>query len=839
MSARQRSLSDTQAQPEHSEHHPDRGSRPFSYNRGPARHGMAPPPIPIDPAIDSWKSSTVALSPGLSLDHLLQSPLKLADRLTLSAQPSLENLSQDVQLPAMKQNPTDPDPLLRFWQDPGPWNSQHPRQSPGNPRFVSFDDSMRRNYPAITHNPRSPGSEVGSSATGRYHPDSGYGTQRLATPSTRSIDQLDHGQSGQSLPGDAHGFHTFSDDGYQEASVRSDPSPHTHYSPMDILGDHAQHSTVNFELACSYQNCGTISKNQSEYRKHMLRHEKPFKCDVPGCSKVDGFSTNNDLDRHKKSVHKIMPKNSTDRSFRCAASNCPKKEKIWPRLDNFRQHCIRIHQEEDCDELVRKSEMDPGHTKQASNLDDSSNHDAGDVRLGPEMSGISHFINPRITFESPLNTLSVPTYPFDVLETQDKHTSISCPINPDLPDIASSAAGYSPSLQQPDTSHLLQVPDMMNPRKRKRPLSPSPKPLPELETQSSFDASKNSSKKSTKSKPMASAKKAEEVSERLASEITKCINLYRDSPGAIQATIKSRLLHTFNPDLSRKRSAQLASLRAGIDGVKRRRITCDQCSATTARQCDMKKHKKRHTRPYGCTYRGCSKKFGSKNDWKRHENTQHYQIETWRCHEHSKTSATGQCASIFYRREQFQTHLREMHKKGEEYIREKCVTCRIGRNGQNSFWCGLCIRVVELEAKGLEAWEERFSHIDHHYKKGETIDEWVPLDGDLPQGRMVESEQRDDDDNQSEGSRSSEDDEDDRSQDSTSNGRSPKLHAKAAAHSNGSQLKSLSDSSRREMIWHCCHCKQYSVGYTCDKCVDCNHKRCTGCKHEYIRPRMS
>lgn len=87
----------------------------------------------------------------------------------------------------------------------------------------------------------------------------------------------------------------------------------------------------------------------------MLRHEKPFKCDVPGCSKVDGFSTNNDLDRHKKSVHKIMPKNSTDRSFRCAARNCPKKEKIWPRLDNFRQHCIRIHQEEDCDELVRKS----------------------------------------------------------------------------------------------------------------------------------------------------------------------------------------------------------------------------------------------------------------------------------------------------------------------------------------------------------------------------------------------------------------------------------------------------------------------------------------------------
>lgn len=87
----------------------------------------------------------------------------------------------------------------------------------------------------------------------------------------------------------------------------------------------------------------------------MLRHEKPFKCDIPGCQTTDGFSTNNDLDRYKKSVHEIMPKNSTDRSFRCAATNCPKREKIWPRLNNFRQYCVRIHPEEQYDELVRKS----------------------------------------------------------------------------------------------------------------------------------------------------------------------------------------------------------------------------------------------------------------------------------------------------------------------------------------------------------------------------------------------------------------------------------------------------------------------------------------------------
>lgn len=152
----------------------------------------------------------------------------------------------------------------------------------------------------------------------------------------------------------------------------------------------------------------------------------------------------------------------------------------------------------------------------------------------------------------------------------------------------------------------------------------------------------------------------------------------------------------------------------------------------------ISKHQKRHTRPYGCTFPGCYKPLGSKNDWKRHENTQHYQIETWRCHESSQSSAIGQCASIFYRREQFQGHLRELHHiQDDSYIQEQCKQHRIGRNGQGKFWCGFCQQIVELKSKGLKAWEERFSHIDNqHYKKGQTIDSWVPLDGHVPKGVM-------------------------------------------------------------------------------------------------------
>ncbi len=153
----------------------------------------------------------------------------------------------------------------------------------------------------------------------------------------------------------------------------------------------------------------------------------------------------------------------------------------------------------------------------------------------------------------------------------------------------------------------------------------------------------------------------------------------------------------------------------------------------------FRKHAKRHTRPYGCTYTSCSKAFGSKNDWKRHENTQHYQIETWRCHHPRTSSRINQCAKIFYRREQFTAHLKDHHDvKDEEQIREQSKRVRIGRNGQSGFWCGFCKMVVALRCKGLEAWDERFDHIDDfHFKKGEKIDErWYPLESDIPKGLL-------------------------------------------------------------------------------------------------------
>jgi hypothetical protein len=86
----------------------------------------------------------------------------------------------------------------------------------------------------------------------------------------------------------------------------------------------------------------------------MLKHDKPHACDVMGCRRAatgKGFTTINDLQRHKKSVHRI----GVDKdSYQCASKNCRNRGKIWPRLDNFKQHISRMHKGEDEADLISR-----------------------------------------------------------------------------------------------------------------------------------------------------------------------------------------------------------------------------------------------------------------------------------------------------------------------------------------------------------------------------------------------------------------------------------------------------------------------------------------------------
>jgi len=83
-------------------------------------------------------------------------------------------------------------------------------------------------------------------------------------------------------------------------------------------------------------------------------------CTVPGCSRTEGFSTTNDLERHIKSKHpSAMSDTAMTKKFRCLVHGCKSKEKSWPRLDNFRSHLKRVHgnqlrYDDEFDELIRR-----------------------------------------------------------------------------------------------------------------------------------------------------------------------------------------------------------------------------------------------------------------------------------------------------------------------------------------------------------------------------------------------------------------------------------------------------------------------------------------------------
>ena len=140
--------------------------------------------------------------------------------------------------------------------------------------------------------------------------------------------------------------------------------------------------------------------------------------------------------------------------------------------------------------------------------------------------------------------------------------------------------------------------------------------------------------------------------------------------------------------------------------------------------------------PYWCTFESlesCSKRFCSKSDWKRHENSRHYQMETWRCHAQNLENSGFDCATLYHRKEEFRRHLQSSHSMDDDAIHRNCEAYRIGRKNQTRFWCGFCERLVDLNKKGPEARDERFDHIASlHFSNGQTMYDWRPVAMPMP-----------------------------------------------------------------------------------------------------------
>ncbi|RMZ90171.1 hypothetical protein DV736_g2581, partial [Chaetothyriales sp. CBS 134916] len=137
----------------------------------------------------------------------------------------------------------------------------------------------------------------------------------------------------------------------RERSSSSPESPQSDLPPGQRM---RTSGGVKTDLECNQ--CGVTFRKHSDLKKHNARHSRQYRCVEDNCPRAQtGFATINDLYRHEKSVHgKHVGKS---RSYKCFAPGCAKASKLWPRLDNFKQHLIRMHPNEELDALVKKSEQ--------------------------------------------------------------------------------------------------------------------------------------------------------------------------------------------------------------------------------------------------------------------------------------------------------------------------------------------------------------------------------------------------------------------------------------------------------------------------------------------------
>lgn len=135
---------------------------------------------------------------------------------------------------------------------------------------------------------------------------------------------------------------SWSDYSLKSESVASGDSDNTFHHPK-ILGT-AQTWPLN--------NRDVTPGSHSDLDTKSTAHgtNQPYSCSIPGCGR--SFVNQHDLGRHSKTVHMNQ---DAGEGYRCAFVGCTKTDKIWTRLDNFKNHLKKQHGVEQVDELVQKS----------------------------------------------------------------------------------------------------------------------------------------------------------------------------------------------------------------------------------------------------------------------------------------------------------------------------------------------------------------------------------------------------------------------------------------------------------------------------------------------------
>lgn len=74
----------------------------------------------------------------------------------------------------------------------------------------------------------------------------------------------------------------------------------------------------------------------------MDKHDRPYKCLVKGCEKLQGFTYSGGLLRHEREVHKMH--GGTKKSLFCPFADCKRSSGAgFTRKENLAEHIRRVH----------------------------------------------------------------------------------------------------------------------------------------------------------------------------------------------------------------------------------------------------------------------------------------------------------------------------------------------------------------------------------------------------------------------------------------------------------------------------------------------------------------